>query len=913
VVFEGTLRRFSVAFGCILSLLLIPGCIFAATSQYSLDNGMELILKENHSSPMVASIIFVKSGSKYESRFENGITHFLEHLLFNGTVHQSREAQDQGIRARGGYINAFTRKDMTAYLVLLPRQHIEYGLTVQADMLFNATFGDAELAKERKVVIEEISRDKDRPGSAADAFFNQVAYGGTDYEQPVLGYKPFIENISREAIVDYWKRYYRPDNMTALIIGDFETAAMKTTLTEIFGAIIPSDSNKLLFSHSDLTVSPTRKDTVANVTQTVVRMSVEGPPPISEAFLPLDLLAQYLAMDGVSPLKKALLEGERPLATDVSIALIPFAEGSRLEIEALTPVPNSADGIVSTTKRVLREMQEHQANPEAIEGIKTSIKCDQIYNAEKLHYYGFMIAPYVMTAGWDFIESYAQATEAVEWSDVNGAANAWFSTPRVATTVVRPPSDSTQVLFVPEEMSAAEVTAYFDTAKFAELDVSQGYPLEFPGMDSVEFRIEDNAEYYSDSLANGLRYIVKSSPESRVFAMNVLGRNRSLLEPASQSGIGDFVNRCMEKGTVTRSEEELAKDLAGIGANVTLYDNPWIPYDDRYTTRRFTFAKFETIDDFAERGFYLFTEMLMLPAFDSAAIESVRGSMLAMIARDRGSTRKQARNGFYSVLQESDTLSSFSLPISGTAETIGSLAREDLLRHHSRLYRPNNMILSIATNQSIETVRGWLDRAFGRIDRLRDPEPVPLREIPRLVDIKENHVPLESDQVVLYMGSPLPGISDPDVASLRVASQILSERLFGTLREKEGLAYTVGASLAFDRDIGWFYASIGTGSENYQRALDGIVLQIEKLKLDGPTTEELATAKNQILGRMSTARLSRINQAYYLGVNAYLGLGLNYDQSYLTAVSQVSSSSLRRAMARWIRTDAFILSSAGTK
>ena len=169
---------------------------------------------------MIASIVFVKSGSRYESRFENGITHFLEHLLFDGTVNMTREELDGSISDLGGYINAFTRQDVTAYLVLLPKEFIEYGLTVQSDMLFNSTLPEEELPKERKVVIEEIRRSADSPGAPANAFFTQKAYGATDYGRPVLGYEPFINNIPREAIVHYWKQYYTPDNMTALVIGE---------------------------------------------------------------------------------------------------------------------------------------------------------------------------------------------------------------------------------------------------------------------------------------------------------------------------------------------------------------------------------------------------------------------------------------------------------------------------------------------------------------------------------------------------------------------------------------------------------------------------------------------------------------------------------------------------------------------
>ncbi|MCK4460760.1 MAG: insulinase family protein, partial [candidate division Zixibacteria bacterium] len=163
----------------------LAGTIWGAGTTYQLDNGMEVILKETHASPMVAGMVFVKSGSKYESRFENGITHFLEHLLFNGTVNRSREEIDGSIRDLGGYLNAFTRKDLTSYFVLMPKQHIDYGLVTMADMLFNSTIPENELLKERQVVIEEIKRSADSPGWAAEKFFTEKAFAGTNYDRPV--------------------------------------------------------------------------------------------------------------------------------------------------------------------------------------------------------------------------------------------------------------------------------------------------------------------------------------------------------------------------------------------------------------------------------------------------------------------------------------------------------------------------------------------------------------------------------------------------------------------------------------------------------------------------------------------------------------------------------------------------------
>ncbi|MFH1687810.1 MAG: pitrilysin family protein [bacterium] len=909
--------RFQVAFSRIMWLMIAVLTVSTAglaadNASYRLDNGMEIILKENHSSPMIASIIFVRSGSKYESTFENGITHLLEHLLFDGTTHLTREELDRSISRLGGYINAFTREDQTDFLVLLPKQFIDYGLTVQADMLFSSSFPEDELAKERQVVIEEIRQAADAPGFAAERFALEKSMAGTAYVQPVLGYEPFIANIPRQAIIDYWKRYYRPGNMTALIIGDFDTQVMKTTVAGIFGAIpdtLPptTATPELVY---ELPPDPPQQhlyDTVANVQNTHIDLSFIAPPISSDDYLPMDLLVQYLAMDDVSPLYQALKSGEAPLATEVGLGLTAYDGFSRIEVSILTDRLQARQQIVRTVVDQLSGAARLTASPDILKGIKTGVKTSDIFYAEKLHYYAFIIAPYMMTGGWEFVQHYAEALDRVTWGQCRQAAEKWLARPSYVATMVRPLEIDTQTAYVPTSLTVDEVTAHFAAATLPVHDVSEGIELTYPSPDSIKMELSENAEYHREVLPNGLTLIIKSSPDSRVFAMNVLGKNRTLNEPSGMAGITDFVNHVIEKGTVTRDARDLTRDLAAIGANVTLYDNPWIPYDDRYTSRRFSFLKFETIEEYAEKGFYLFAEMLQHPSFDSAEVEKVRRSLLGSLGRDGADPRKQARDQFYATLFEGND---YGRPITGDARSIASITRDQLAEYHRRYYAPENLIITIATSRPVDQVSSWVNGIFGNQTATAGLAEVSYAGSSLSTGLKRQ-VDMESEQVAIYLGGPLPGANHEDAVALDLAASILSTRLYHNLREKQGLAYSVGAGTGFDRDFGWYYAVMGTGADNREKAISGIKLEIEKLKYDGPSYEELLTARNQIWGRLSSARLSRINQAYYLGVDEYLGRSLGYDSELLEKLQSVTTDDIRRVMARYFNLEAGVQVTAG--
>jgi zinc protease len=906
----------------VFSLCLGAAEIHAQTSGTvdTLGNGMELILVENHGSPMIASVIFVRSGSKYESRYENGITHFLEHLLFDGTINLTREQLDRSIRDLGGYINAFTQEDLTAYLVLMPKQFIDYGLTVQADMLFNSIIPESELPKERQVVIEEIKRTNDAPGAMAEEFFRDKAYGNTDYGRPVLGYESFIANIPRDAIVAYWKKHYTPENMTALLIGDFDSRTMKKTIHGIFESIPrgqSEDSSSASARHRILAQAKQRNgqiagqqryDTVAAVTSTYINFSIAAPELNSKDYLAFDLLTKYLALDEISPLMQALTNGTEPLATEVSVSLPTWSEFSRLDISVITEHPELRESIVQVALGTLSQIALHDPNPADLRGITTSIRCDAIYNAEKLHYYGFIVAPMMMSAGWDWIQRYPDRLDSVTWSQCQTVAQQWLTKPNYVVTVVAP-ADSGAVPYKPTSLDSTEVVTYFNSAKFPSYELEKGVELTYPQADSIKFDLVDKAIYRREVMENGLTVLVKSSRDSRVFAANILGKNRSASERDDQAGITDFVNRCLAKGTLTRSAQQLTRDLGAIGANLTLNDNPWIPYDDRYTTHSFSFIKFETIEPYADSGFSLLSDIVMHPSFDTTEIENVRREMLGILGRSATSPSAVARDLYYGKLFEGHP---FGKAIMGSPRTIGSITADDLRNHYRSYYSPGNMILSIVTSRDTAEVMKWARQTFGTMPKADSTSLVSIPELPPYTS-GPVHTELPKEQIAIQAGGRLPGVTSDESLDLQVATSVLSSRLWDNLREKQGLAYSTGAGADFDRDFGWYYVSIATGSENYQTALDGLILQTQKLAFDGPQWPEVRSACNQMWGRLMSAKLSRINQAYYLGLDEFMGRATGYDRQLLQELMKVSPEMVRNAANKYFRTDLWVVASAGKK
>jgi zinc protease len=196
---------------------------FSTTDKkYVLDNELTVILKKSDVLPVISVQVWVKTGSIYETEQTNGISHFLEHLVFKGTEKYLVNQISKKIESYGGILNAGTSKEYTVYFVDIPKEGIENAFDVISQLVFHATFPEDELEKERLVVIEEIKRYEDNPRNVLYENFNNKMFTLSAYKWRILGKEENIRTLPREEIINYYKTHYHPKNMVLSICGDFD-------------------------------------------------------------------------------------------------------------------------------------------------------------------------------------------------------------------------------------------------------------------------------------------------------------------------------------------------------------------------------------------------------------------------------------------------------------------------------------------------------------------------------------------------------------------------------------------------------------------------------------------------------------------------------------------------------------------
>lgn len=863
-----------------LTTALLTGVVFvfaissavaqmAPTTVYKASNGMDVILKENHSSPMISSIVFVKSGAKYETDYNNGATHFLEHLLFNGTASRTQEQISDRIKNLGGYINAFTRKEVTGYLSLVPREHIGEALDIQQDMLFNSIFPEDRFPKERKIVIEEIRKDSDSPDYVAELFHDRWAYQGSPYERPVLGYENLISTIPREEIIEYYHTYYQPNNMILLVIGDFETDAMKSEIEKTFGQHPARPLPQRPAVSVPAITTAIMQETTADIGETRVDVHLRLPSFRDPAYLPLSLWSELLNDEAFSPLIHNLTKGENAPATRVSVSLETQDEFSAYRVSAATDDATKANLVLDEILGTLRGLAATAVKDEDIQTTATRLRVEDIFLRERLHYYAIMKAPMMAVTGYEFVDQLPQRIGQVTQSQLQKTAAQFLKADSYVATIVRTP-----------DTTSAESATAASTSR---------------------------TQYAKRTLANGMTVVVKSNPDSRVFALNILGKNRSALEPAGMEGISDFVNRMLVHGTPTRTSEQISRDLAAIGAELTTNDNPYIPYDDHYTTPQYTFIKFATIDEYATKGASLLADLATNSNFPAEEVENERRAVMGILGMASGSTNQVCRELFNNAIFGDGP---YAKPITGTMASVGQFTTESLQEHRAKLYAPGNIILTCVTGMPADSAMMIIESAFGAMSGAA-PAIVTIPSPSSPATVQTEHKAMQKEQVYIFLGNTVPGAGSPEMAALQVANNILSARLGSELREKQGLAYSVGSSVQFDRDFGWFACKMGTGKANYARARDGIVDQIRLIQEVPVTKEELETAQNTLWGSSLTSRLSRVNQAFFMGVDEFLGLGYDYSDRMIEGIRAVTVDDVQRVAKQYFHADSYVLATVG--
>ena len=411
--------------------------------EHSLDNGLKVILAEDHSSPLVIFQVWYRVGARDEVSGRSGISHLLEHMMFKGTKKHGSKVFSRTIRKNGGVDNAFTSKDSTAYFQILPSLRAGLSLEFESDRMKNLLLKDEDVIAERNVVMEERRlRSEDKPQNALFELVTATAFSSHPYRRPIIGWMEDLRSIEKDDLLAHYKAYYSPDNAVIVAVGDFDSERLFKDIRKKFGKLKP-----LPRPRSHVSAEPPQKgQRRVTLKRTETRLpyvlaAYHVPPFPEEDSYALDVLAELLSGGKTSRLYKSIVR-------DRQMALEAFAEyaGMYKDPYLFLLGATATEGTdINELEQALYEQAGMLAlappNETELEKVKNSIEAGYIMGLDSMYMQAMNIGMNEMIGGWRLKDEYVKKIRLVSAEDVMRVAAKYLIEDNRTVGVLLPDTD----------------------------------------------------------------------------------------------------------------------------------------------------------------------------------------------------------------------------------------------------------------------------------------------------------------------------------------------------------------------------------------------------------------------------------------------------------------------------------------
>ena len=832
-----------------------------------LPNKLELILVENHTNPLIATIVVTKTGLRNESPENNGVSHMLEHLTFNGTSKRTQKQLYDELDFYGIYLNAQTSEDYTTYMALNHKDHADITLDILSDMLFNSTFPQEKFEKEKGIVIEEIRKDTENPDYQKELALRQAFFQNPPYSLPVIGNIESIENMTREQVVDYYQTYYSPNNMFALIIGDFRKEDMYKKFESYFGKApsktIPQKRITLRQNFPFFHV----EEGDPNHT---LYLKIPAPSFYSNTFIPFQFFNILAFDDNNGKIVQSLKQQETLKISKIQPNYEFHPEFGILTLKITFSKEVSPELIQQAVLQEFEKIKSYQFTDTEINTIKKSETIAEVLKTDKILYYGFLKAQELTIGGKDAFEKIIPAVLGEKVKDIKKFMERY-----------------PQYWETPEQLFAHG--DWPDKIKINKYRKARGAVAK------------ESSRIFRHTFPNGLQAILLQNTDNAVLAMHFLFKNRAAWEPADKTGLADFLHHSLFLSSRNYDKQRLQTELKNIGAEIKAYDWDFIPYDDYYNVPEYSYIRVLTLDQYYDKMIDIAADNILYPEL-STHFEDVKNQMSALAKRKEMNASSTARTEYLKLLLGKDH--PLCQKVSGTPETIQSIQIEDLYQFHREYFSAGNTILTIVSSLDSSQIFSAIERQFAKMPLTSKEISIP--ELP-VSDLKSvDSLKIGSQQAYIYLGFTF--TSDPkNEIPLSVMNDMLSSQIAFSLREQKGWAYRLGSNIERWKNNYYFYVTMGTGRETTFPAIEGIIAEIDTFKQRELSDREIEKTKNSILGGLVRRRASRESQAYTIGLNAFMQQPSSYYFDIYDLIKNVTPGQLLQLKKDYLQTENYSL------
>lgn len=425
----------------ILLFFILIQPLFAAITEFKLDNGLKIIVKEDHRSPIFISQLWYKVGSADETKGITGISHMLEHMMFKGTKNYGVGEFSKIIAKNGGSENAFTSRDYTGYYQKMKKSKLNIAFKLEADRMQNLILNKAEFEKERKVVEEERRlRIEDNPNSKLyEKLLSNVYPKGHPYANPVIGWMDDIKNYKLIDLKNWYQKFYAPNNTTLVVVGDVEPEDIYKLANKYFGVIYKDpniqknnyiDNNKYKAQNIELKAY----SKVPFYTMAYPVPSLKTAETIKEAYT-LEMLAYLLDLRLTKKLQR-----EKQIVASINTSYSLYSKYNSLFTFMLTPAEaNTVEDIQSEVLNEITKLQSEDISIKELQRIKAQIEAQHVYEQDSISTQAYYLGV-LETVGLGYLEidKYAENMLAVDAAEIKKIAKKYLDNKKLSTAKLIP-------------------------------------------------------------------------------------------------------------------------------------------------------------------------------------------------------------------------------------------------------------------------------------------------------------------------------------------------------------------------------------------------------------------------------------------------------------------------------------------
>ena len=870
-----TVRKYLVwaVFCCFVLGVRSAGAKIFDMEEFRLDNGLQVIVIPNRKAPIVRQMIWYKVGSVDEALGKGGTAHLLEHLMFRGTKKVKNSDFNAIIARNGGESNAFTAQDFTAYYETTDVSRLELAMALEADRMENLDFGKKAFDKERDVVFQErMQVVENNPSSYFGESLRRVLWQQHPYSRPISGSPEEIKSVSRADVMDFYRRYYAPNNAILLLSGDIEPKTAKLLAEKYFGKIKPRPVGaKADFPKLDRHFAGRLEMKLPQIKTVRLTKSYIAPSfnTNREAVYPLLVLSAYLGEGETSKLyKKLVLEEKNALGVSVAYDFASRSYGG-FSISAMPKEDVDAKAFETALDKAVKEALA-EISVEEIEKTKGKMLAGQVYlrdNPNDAAYIAGSMAAVGMSV--EDIENHADNIRKVSAGDVRKAAEKLFGRAINVTGVIKPEKEDPQAIL--EDAILKEKN--FDT--------------EVKEITSPKAKIK--AYLFQD----------KTNP---IISINFLFKNAGLsTDETQQSGISTMAAALLTEGAGNLDSQQfkeiLEQKAVGMGFSADMDD-----FSGHLLTTR----------ENMNTAFKMLNMAMTQPRFDEEDIRRTKAQMLAVLKR-----QTEHPSGVLALEAAKEIFGKHPYarnPV-GDAAAIAKIGRSQLLEFVRNHLSKSNLMVGIAGDVSEEEAGKIVDALFGSL-----PESgriVFVREAEIDFDGRVKNISLPSAQVVSSFAAKGIGRTHPDFYPLFIANHILggsglSSRLSTAAREKEGLTYGIDTYLSLLDKAPMLRGGFSATPDNFARVVEIVRRQWAEMGRKGVSEEELAEAKDYLIASYNLRFASIDTISAILVYMQKDNLGLDFLQKRNDYVRQVKLKDVNRVAREYFNPEKMIFVNVGS-